>query len=62
MMGRLVDGLITLASSISALIEIIIITRDNIFSSMIEGQAVAKVERKTLSGSLSVGMQKRMKY
>jgi hypothetical protein len=44
-MGRLVDGFIALAGSISALIEIITTTRDNIFSSMIESQVVAKVER-----------------
>jgi hypothetical protein len=45
MIGRLVDGFIALASSINALIEIIIATRDNMFSFMIESQAIAKIER-----------------
>jgi hypothetical protein len=44
--GGLVDGFIALASSISALIETITATRDDTFSSIIEGQAVAKIERK----------------
>jgi hypothetical protein len=44
-MGGLVDGLIALASSISALIETITTTRDDTFSFMIESQAVAKIER-----------------
>jgi hypothetical protein len=44
--NRLVDGFIALASSISTLIEIIITTRDNTFSFIIESQAVAKIEKK----------------
>jgi hypothetical protein len=44
-MGGLVDGLIALANSMSALIETTTTTRDNMFSSIIKGQAVAKIER-----------------
>ena len=45
MIGRLVNGLIALASSISALIETITTTRDDTFSSIIKSQAVAKIEK-----------------
>jgi hypothetical protein len=43
--GRLVDGLIAIASSISAFIKTITIIQNNTFSSTIEGQVVAKIER-----------------
>jgi hypothetical protein len=43
--GRLVNGLIALASSISAFIKTITTTRDDIFSFTIESQVVAKIEK-----------------
>jgi hypothetical protein len=44
--GGLVNGLIALDSSISAPIKTTTTTRDDTFSFMIEGQVVAKIERK----------------
>jgi hypothetical protein len=46
--GGLVDGLIVITSSISALIETIIIIQNDIFSSTIENQAVAKIKKKNI--------------
>jgi hypothetical protein len=45
--SRLVDGLIAITSSMSAPIETTTTIQNNTFSSTIESQAVAKVERKT---------------
>jgi hypothetical protein len=44
--GRLIDGLIAIASSISMPIETITIIQNNTFSFIIKGQAVAKVKKK----------------
>jgi hypothetical protein len=46
-MGGLIDGLITIASSMSAPIETITTIQNNTFNSTIESQAVAKIERET---------------
>jgi hypothetical protein len=45
--GRLINGLIALASSISVLIETTITTQDNIFSFTIENQIITKIKKET---------------
>jgi hypothetical protein len=46
MISRLINGLIAITSSISAPIKTTTTIQNNMFSSTIEGQAVAKIERK----------------